>query len=421
MPPRKCTKDLERTTRANRCIFLPIALEVYQKLVGDAAAYRTWVDEMIAAYPALFPPAIQAGYTLHDLRASQKLPAIQLRRIALKTRTADGKRLTFTLCPSGVLPYQVGYTDAVEKALFLRRFGVPYWALSDVFGRNDAYWYRLECHLGGYNLVQTTVKDPAKLPQHLVADEKITWLNGEEVEVATTAGAECILGAAIALRPDTEQLTAAYGVFQQEAQQVDPHYCPETVNTDGWHATRAAWSLLFPLTVLIQCFLHAFIKIRNSCRLADTLRQQVGDQFWHVYRAPDADTFRQRLAEFLTWAKTNTSGILQQTILKLDHKVERFVLAYAHPLGHRTSTMLDRQIDALSRCLDSARFFHGHATSAERVVRAWALSHNFRPYCPRAKAAKDFRSPFQRLNGFVYHDNWLHNLLIATSLSEIRS
>lgn len=421
MPPRKCTKDLEGTTRANRCIILPIELAAYQQFVEDAAAYRAWVDAMIAAYPALFPPGIQAGYTLHDLRASQKLPGIRLRRIALKTRTADGKRRTYTLCPSGVLPYLVGYTEDVEKALFLRRFGVPYWALSYVFGRDDAYWYRLECHLGCYNLVQTSVKDPAKLPKHLLADEKITWLNGEEVEVAVTVGDECVLGAAIAIRPDTADLTAAYGVFQQEVRAVDANYQPETVNTDGWHATRAAWSILFPLTVLIQCFLHAFIKIRDCCRLADDLRQTVATQVWQVYRAPDAATFRQRTTELLAWAKTHTTGILQQTILKLEHKVERFLPAYDHPLGHRTSTMLDRQVDSLSRCLDSARFFHGHAASAERVVRAWALSHNFRPYCPRAKAAKDFPSPFHRLNGFVYHNNWLHNLLIASSLSNIRS
>jgi hypothetical protein len=400
---------------------LPIELKEYQAIVGDAQAYRAWVDQMITRYPSLFPPAIQAGYHLHDIRASQKLPEIRLRRIALKARTVDGKAHIYTLCPSAVLPYQVGYTEAVEKALFLRRFGVPYWALSYVFGRDDAYWYRLEARLGRYNLVQATVKDPAKLPQHLLADEKITWLNGEEVEVAVTVGAECVLGAAIAIRPDTADLTAAYGVFQQEAWQVDPHYSPETVNTDGWHATRAAWASLFPLTVLIQCFLHAFIKIRDCCRLADALRQTVATQVWQIYRAPDAATFRQRTTDFLTWAQDHTTGILQQTILKLEHKLDRFLPAYDHPLGHRTSTMLDRQVDALSRCLDSAHFFHGHAASAERIVRAWALAHNFRSFCPRARAAQAFRSPFHRLNGFVYHDNWLHNLLIATSLAQLRS
>jgi hypothetical protein len=409
--------DLE--TRANRCILLPIALWDYQQRMADPQAFRRWVDQMITEHAELFPAGIEQGYTLHDVRSSKKLPEVRLRRICLKTRTGTGEKQTFTLMPSGVLPYLAGYTDAVEKALFLRRFGVPYWALTYVFGRDDAYWYRLEARLGGYNLVQTTVKDPAKLPNHLLADEKITWLNGEEVEVAVTVGDDCVLGAAMALQPDTEQLTLAYGAFQQEVLHVEPNYCPETVNTDGWHATRAAWSILFPLTVLIQCFLHAYIKIRNCCRLSATLRQEVADRVWQAYRAPDAATFRQRIDDLLAWAKEHTTGILQQTILKLEHKVERFIPAYDHPLAHRTSTMLDRQVDALSRCLDSARFFHGHAASANHIVRAWALMHNFRPFCPRAKIGQKFRSPFHRLNGFVYHDNWLHNLLIASSCSQI--
>ncbi len=420
MPPRKCTKTMDRVTRANRRICLPIELAEYQELVKNVNAFRKCIDSQVKAHPELFPTGIEQGYWLHDIRSSKKLPEVALRRISLKQRSPDGKKQTFTLAPSAVLPYQVGYTDAVEKPLFLRRFGVPYWALTYVFGRDEAYWYRLEMHLGLHNLVQTTVKNPKRLPKHLLADEKITWLNGEEVEVAVTVGDECVLGAALALRPDTEHLTAAYGVFQHEARQVDPDYCPETINTDGWHATRAAWASLFPMTVLIQCFLHAFIKIRDCCRLA-ALRQEVATQFWQVYRAPDAATFRQRLDDFLGWAKDHTTGILQQTIFKMHNKVERFVLAYDHPLAHRTSTMLDRQVDALSRCLDSARFFHGHAASAGRMVRAWALLHNFRPYCPRAKIGMQFHSPFHHLNGFVYHDNWLHNLLIASSLAQVLS
>ena len=37
-----------------------------------------------------------------------------------------------------------GYTEAVEKALFLRRFGVPFWGLAYVFGHTAPYWERLE-------------------------------------------------------------------------------------------------------------------------------------------------------------------------------------------------------------------------------------------------------------------------------------
>ncbi|MFQ5433526.1 MAG: hypothetical protein ACE5FD_01485, partial [Anaerolineae bacterium] len=49
-------------------------------------------------------------------------------------------------------------------------------------------------------------------------------------------------------------------------------------------------------------------------------------------------------------------------------------------------------------------------------TRSWALLHNFRPYCPRAKVREICQSPAHKLNGFVYRDNWLENLLVATSL-----
>jgi hypothetical protein len=95
---------------------------------------------------------------LHDDRSSGKLEGVRLRRICLKTRNAEGKKQVFTIAPSAVLPYFVGMTDEIEKALFLRRFEVPFWALTYVFGRDDQYWYRLENHFGRYNLVQTVVK-----------------------------------------------------------------------------------------------------------------------------------------------------------------------------------------------------------------------------------------------------------------------
>lgn len=79
---------------------------------------------------------------MHDvLPASRKLPQVQLRRIRLKVANASGQAQVYTIASSDVLPYMVGLTDEVEKALFLRRFGVPFWALSYVFGRDDAYWY----------------------------------------------------------------------------------------------------------------------------------------------------------------------------------------------------------------------------------------------------------------------------------------
>lgn len=420
MPQRQCTKTKAEVTSPCKRITLPISMEEYRELVGDSCTYRKWIDEMIVKHPELFPEEIAEGYTLHDQRTSDKLSEVQLRRICLKARTAEGKKQVFTIAPSGVLPYAVGYTDAVEKALFLRRFDVPFWALAYVFGRDDKYWYRLENHFGRYNLVQTVVKDPKKLPQHLLADEKITWLNGEEVVVATTVGEDCMLGVSVALSADTDNLTEAYQHFKDEAQALKPDYAPETVNTDGWAATQRAWLNLFPMIVILECFLHAFLKIRERGKHLKELFRQISQQVWDVYHAADAISFRSKAEELRYWAEKNTTGYVLEAIHKLCAKVERFVLVYDYPLAHRTSNMLDRHMNSMARWLYSTRFFHGHWVSAERSVRAWALLHDFGPYCPRAKISQHFSSPAHKLNGFVYHPNWLHNLLIATSLSGIK-
>lgn len=419
MPQRNCTKTKADVVISHKRITLPLSMEQYQEIVGDYRAYRKWVDEMIVQYPELFPKEIVGGYSLHDERTSEKMEGVRLRRICLKVRDSQGKEQVFTIAPSSVLPYFAGFTDDVEKALFLRRFDVPFWALAYVFGRDDQYWYRQENQFGRYPIVPTVVKDPEKLPLHLLADEKVTWLNGEKVVVATTVGADCVLGASIALSADQENLTEAYQHFQEEAQSVKADYAPATVNTDGWSATQRAWLNLFPLVVLIECFLHAFIKIRERGKHLKELFRQLSQQVWDTYRATDAAAFRDKATQLRLWAEQNTTSYVLESVRKLCAKTERFALAYDHPLAHRTSNMLDRHMNAMARWLDSARFFHGHWTSAERSIRAWALLHDFGPYCPRSKASQNYSSPAHKLNGFVYHQNWLHNLLISTSMSEV--
>lgn len=47
-----------------------------------------------------------------------------------------------------------------------------------------------------------------------------------------------------------------------------------------------------------------------------------------------------------------------------------------------------------------------------------AMLWNFHPYTRKIQALGPYsRSPFDDLNGFRYHDNWLRNLLIASSLN----
>lgn len=405
--------------KGSKRICIPIDRTSYEQVIDDRAAFRSLLDEYIEQYPEIFPAKIGQGYKLHGiLPPSQKMPEVKLRRIQLKAKEDAGQNQVFTIAPCFVLPYMTGYTDQVEKALLLyEKFGVSFWGLSYVFGRNDMYWYRLTQNLGRNSIVGTTIKNPDKLPEHLLADEKHTDLNGQQAYIAITVAEDCVLGAAMATAADEKQLTEAYGHFKAEAQQLKADYQPQSVNTDGWSATGLAWTTLFPAIVIIRCFLHAFIKIRARCKRMKNDFVEIQSRVWEIYHAADPLAFMKNVAEFKTWALLSLpTGSGLDAILKLCAKTPLFIKAYAYPDAYRTSNMIDRHMEPLARFLYNTKYFNGHLISAERSVRAWAISHNFLPYCPRAQIGQKFKSPAHQLTGFVYRDNWLENLLVSASM-----
>ncbi len=420
MPQRKYNKTKIESQKRTKRITLPTDLITYNELLPDKKAFRQYLDEMLRAHPELFPDDMNQGYKLHGMMPpSKKMPHVQLRRIQLKALDKQEQLQVFTVAPCDVLPYMAGDASKVEKALFLRRFGVPFWALTYVFGRNDSYWCNLVASFGRNDIVGTTVKQSENMPRHLLADEKHTRFQGEKAYIATTVANDCVLGASVSLTADTEGLTEAYSHFKDEAQRLDPDYEPETVNTDGWWPTHLAWQALFATITFIQCFLHAFIKIRSrGKRLGDTftdLKQQV----WDIYHASDRADFMARIGDLQFWTQINANNLTDavvEAIDKLCAKADSFVLAFEYPDAYRTSNMVDRHMEPMSRWLYGARYFHGHLLSAELQTRSWALLHNFWPYCPRAKVSETYQSPAHKLNGFVYRENWLENMLVSTSL-----
>ena len=154
-------------------ICLPFDKGLYPQVVASPAQFREALDRFYRDTPELFPKDFGRGYTLKDSYVSSKL-GLRLRRVECK---ASGR--AFTVRPSFALPYMTGLTDDVEKPLFLRSFGVPFWALAYAFGRSAMYWYRLELSLGRNSVVGTTVRR-AELPEDLVSPLTKLALNSGE-------------------------------------------------------------------------------------------------------------------------------------------------------------------------------------------------------------------------------------------------
>jgi hypothetical protein len=408
--------ETDSAHRNNRTICLPFSQEEYNACIKNALEFRTCIDKRLELFPELFPPEITKGYLMKDVYQPKKQP-FPIRRIEI----AD---TAYTIRPSFLMPYLTGTTEEVEKALFMRKFNVPFWALSVVFGKDAMYWYRIEQSLGRNSIVGTTIRNPTDIPEHLAADEKHTWILNDKVYVATTVGNECILGASVAKDASEESLKPAYKVFKDEAQCLSPSYSPTTMNMDGWKATRNAWKALFPAVVIICCFLHVFIKIRDRAKKKyKDIFDQAASKLWDCYQAESKSSFSQRIRRLVEWCQKNsTPSMIAAPIEKLRQNIASYKVAYDHPKAHRTSNMVDRLMQRMHRHLFSTQYFHGSMAAAELSIRGWVLIQNFAPYNPRTiKKLNGFKSPAERLNQFRYHDSWLHNLLISASLGGYRS
>lgn len=392
----------------------------YETIVADARQYRASVNAYYQRHPEVFPADFALDYQLHDKQASRKMKGLVIRRIKL----SNGQ--VYQIVPSSIMPYLSGSSQQVSKGLLLRHWAVPYEVIALVLGKNAMYWERQEEALARVSLVGSVCKQ-SPLPVHLAADEKITFFNGQEAYIALTSSGECVLGGELALQEDTQALQEAYGVFQTEALAYQSSYAPLSVNLDGWPATNLAWKNLFPGISIILCFLHAFLKIKDVARSIKEQFQLVSAQVWVCYQQKTKEDFLLSLTQLAAWAKENitTHERVSAKIQDLCAKAARFAVAYDFEQAYRTSNQVDRPMNLLDRYLYQIRYFKGSRKAANCKVRAWALLYNrratpFVPFSQRVQKRKENpkkTSRFEEYNGFVYHQDWLQNLLIASSLN----
>ena len=157
--------DAGSAHRHNRTICVPFSQEVYGAMHQNPESFRAYLNERIELFPELFPAGITRIPDERHILSQEALAPIRRIEVA---------GVAYTVRPSFLMPYITGVVEEIEKALFLRKFDVPFWALSYVFGKYPMYWYRLEQSVGRNSIVGTTVRDPGDIPQHLASDEKHT-------------------------------------------------------------------------------------------------------------------------------------------------------------------------------------------------------------------------------------------------------
>lgn len=401
--------------KKNRTIVLSLSESAYELFMEDNSVAHNQIASDYCLNPELFPTEMSGGYVLNGKTRLSKKLGIQMRKIKVGG-------ISYRIRPSYVLPYFRGRTDEASAGLFLLRFGVPFWALAIVFGRNTMWWYRLYLSLGKYSLVGTSIHHPDLLPDDLLADEHHTRIRGKKAYIATTVGAGCFLGMAACPKADEQFLAQGYGVFKQESLRLNPDYQPKSVNTDGWAATQKVWESLFPTIQIIECFLHAFLKVRDrATKKLNTYFDRAADKIWEIYRAESKRSLAQQIRRLAQWTnKQIPDSPMKENILKLCKKKNKWMIHLDFPTAKRTSNMLDRLMKAMKRHAFNSQKFHGDIPKTSMNFRAFALLYNFSPAAPSAwDASKTLKSPVAKLNGFVYHQDWLQNLLLAASAKDL--
>ena len=413
----KVANSMGVKSKENRTIVINISEQEYPFFVQDQQIAHKIIKNQFALHPELFPKEMGSGNMLNGRTRKSKKLAMQMRKIKIG-------RHSYRIRPSFILPYCRAKTSTVSKALFLLKFGVPFWALAFVFGRNAMWWYRLYLCFHRFSIVGTTIRNKEALPTDLLADEHHIKVKGKKSYVATTGGSNCFLGMEVCAGADELSLQAAYQVFRTEANDLDADYRPNTVNTDGWTATQNAWQSLYPAIKVIECFLHAFLKVRDrATKKLNDYFEPVADKIWDCYRALSKASLAQQIRRLKEWTISNVPPCpMKENILKLCKKKKRWMEHLDFPNAHKTSNMIDRLMRAMNRHAFNSQMFHSTNCSTTKNFRAFALLYNYAPSCPAAwDESKTLQSPAARLNGFVYHQDWLQNLMIASSLGGFRN
>jgi hypothetical protein len=118
------------TQFCSNTIVLPLEASAYPRFIVDNECAQSLIETFWSRYLELFPiPECEFRF-YGRTPASKKCEGMRLRRIKVQG-------CIYRIRPSFLLSYFRGHVaqDHLSDAMFLRKFGVPYWALVYLYGR----------------------------------------------------------------------------------------------------------------------------------------------------------------------------------------------------------------------------------------------------------------------------------------------
>jgi len=172
----------------------------------------------------------------------------------------------------------------------------------------------------------------------------------------------------------------------------DIFYTPTSVTTDGWKPVQNAWQTLVPGIDLIECNLHGRKRVSTSLKdhakanpdLSGQERQQLKDDFDHIFAAPSVAAFSQRVR------RQREQHLDEPILLKRLEILKDKRILFTNHLKFESAPAFSAALDRSMRFLDEKLLRFGQfraADSIDPMLNAWAIVNNLRPFLPDAKKA----------------------------------
>ena len=322
----------------------------------------------------------------------------------------------FTILPSFIVRYKRYETDAIEKLmtlLFITEDSYRMAGVSQAFGIDDEQagtWVALAKAEGEaispmalWGLVQWLGQlSPAQLnlalgvepPTHIIEDEKHVKECGQKAYVPIVyAPKEALIWWIDYLDSVSEDaLGDSLERFKAISERLT-HITGATV--DGWEPTQKALQSAFPGITLLECHLHALLKLgqhlatfkRQRKKLGQPLSEQeeaqIRQAFIRVLQAPTLEAYQKALDELP--AAFDTEPLASRK----DSLTAKQVLFQAWTTDDNlavVTTALDQCMKFLNRKQDNMQTLHG-PESGLATMNAWAITRNCWRFLKGAKRA----------------------------------